>query len=101
MRTALPLVLASMFAAASGCAPSASTCVTGMSVACTCADGRTGAQTCGVSAYGPCRCDETDAGAVDASGLGADAAAADAASEEIDAAPPPVDAAPVMDAGPP
>jgi hypothetical protein len=88
-----------MGSTAGGCAPSGSTCVTGMSVACSCTDGRTGAQTCRVGAYGPCRCDGADGGDIDAAGPPTDGGMIDAATE-LDAAAP-VDAAPGVDAGPP
>jgi hypothetical protein len=68
-----------------GCAPSASTCVMGMSVACACSDGRSGAQSCRFGAFGPCVCDGVDGGALDAGAH--DAALADAMSMDDASAP--------------
>jgi hypothetical protein len=108
MRTLLAIAFASSMLVI-GCAPSASTCVAGMSVPCACSDGRAGAQTCRFSAYGPCVCDGVDTGAIDAAGPGHDGGALDDASTEemdafspgVDAFTPPVDAAPGIDGGPP
>ncbi len=106
MRTRPSLSLAfGLLTIATGCAPAASTCVSGMSVVCSCTDGRSGAQTCRVGAFGPCVCSDVDGGTIDAAGPIRDAAGIDGAAvgdaQLDDASAPPTDAAPGPDAGPP